>query len=123
MIFGIGVDLIELERIRKIVERSELAFIKKILTSVEIEHLPRLPRRKIEYLAGRFAGKEAVAKALGTGIGKNLNWKDIEILPLPSGKPTVTLKNDYWPVDDFKIHISISHSQSMAIAKVLIEQI
>ncbi|MFV9511769.1 holo-ACP synthase [Tepidibacillus sp. LV47] len=123
MIFGIGVDLIELERIRKIVERNEISFINKILTKAEKEYLPTSTKRKIEYLAGRFAGKEAVAKALGTGIGKGLSWKEIEILPLPSGKPVVTLKNDHLLTYDFKIHITISHSKSLAIAKVIIEQI
>jgi len=122
MIFGIGIDLIEIERIRKVIERNELAFTHKILTETEIGKMPQGENRKIEYIAGRFAGKEAVAKAYGTGIGKELGWKDIEIDTLSTGQPIVNFKKGSCLGDNIRAHISISHTQTMAIAKVIIEQ-
>jgi len=119
MIYGIGIDLIEINRIEKVFKRKGNRFLKKILTDYEIELCP--VNRKIEYIAGRFAAKEAVAKALGTGLGKELEWKDIEILNENNGKPNVKIRNNVWDSKGFHTHISISHTKSLAIAKVIIE--
>jgi len=120
MIYGIGIDLIEIERIKNILERSD-KLASKILSEGELKICPTNLNRRIEFIAGRFAGKEAIAKALGTGIGKKLSWRDIEILKLESGKPYVSLKKDNWTAEKFRIHISISHTKTLAIAKVVIE--
>ena len=83
MILGVGIDLVELERVRRFgTERMA----QRILTEGEKAYLPRSERRMLEFLAGRFAAKEAVAKAAGTGIGK-LGFQDIEIIPMTELSP------------------------------------
>ncbi|GEN32317.1 holo-[acyl-carrier protein] synthase [Cerasibacillus quisquiliarum] len=115
MIKGIGIDLIELDRIYKHIDNQQ--FIARILTKKEqqIYHTLQSSTRKTEFLAGRFAAKEAFAKAVGTGIG-TLSFKDIEVLSNESGAPFIHVKGYH----DEKIFISISHSQTYAIAQVII---
>ncbi len=120
MIYGIGIDVIEISRIEKILERKEKNFVNKILSDNETNQCPIDKTRKLEYIAGRFAGKEAVAKAIGTGIVSQLNWKDIEILNLDSGKPFIKINSDFG-LGKFIYHISISHTKELAVAKVIIE--
>jgi len=81
-----GVDIIEIARIRRIVERWGNRFLHRIYTEPEL----RICRTKPDRLASRFAGKEAVMKALGTGV-RGISWREIEILAEPSGKPVVNL--------------------------------
>ncbi|WP_347552663.1 holo-ACP synthase [Pseudalkalibacillus hwajinpoensis] len=115
MIKGIGIDLIELERIEKAIGRNA-AFPVRILTKIELEEFEKLSgHRRVEYLAGRFASKEAYAKARGTGIGK-LSWHDIEVQKSEEGAPYIKAS-----AEDERIHISISHSRQHAIAQVIIE--
>lgn len=116
MISGIGIDIIELERIQKAVLRNE-RFIDRILTKREKERYAGLKKeqRKLEFLAGRFAAKEAFAKATGKGIGK-LSFQHIEILPSSEGAPVLTVTG----YDPEKIFISISHSKQYAVAQVVI---
>lgn len=122
MIYGIGIDMVEIERINQLLERQENTFLPKIFTEKEIQYIPTGRKRKGEYIAGRFAGKEAVAKALGTGIGKKCGWRDIEIIAMPSGKPVVKLHAENFSESLYHVHISISHTEMTAIAKVIIEQ-
>ncbi|MFC0274433.1 holo-ACP synthase [Metabacillus herbersteinensis] len=119
MILGIGLDIIELDRIRRIVDRQP-GFIKRILTINEIETFMTLTReRKVEYLAGRFAAKEAYAKARGTGIGEDLSFQDIEVKNEKSGKPYISVQSEKVQT----IHISITHSREYAAAQVIIEHL
>jgi holo-[acyl-carrier protein] synthase len=116
MISGIGIDIIELDRIKTIIDRQP-KFIQRILTENELLIFGKLTsQRKIEFLAGRFAAKEAYAKANGTGIGNNLSFLDIEIQPDPFGKPQIIA-----PIKE-GVHLSISHSRDYAIAQVVIEK-
>ncbi|MCM3694656.1 holo-ACP synthase [Neobacillus niacini] len=115
MIKGIGIDIIELSRIEEIVTRQK-KLIDRILTENEKQTFVKLPeRRKIEFLAGRFAAKEAYSKALGTGIGKELSFLDIEIQTDSSGKPYIVKPESYG-------FLSISHSRDYAVAQVVIEE-
>lgn len=114
MIKGIGIDMIELDRINKAVERNE-AFPARILTKMELAQFENLKgHRKIEYLGGRFAAKEAYAKAIGTGIGK-LSFQDIEIQKTNEGAPFIK------GTEESTVHISISHTKYHAVAQVIIE--
>lgn len=126
MIYGIGIDIVELNRIEKILERSPDSFIQRILTPYEQELLPSGGRRRIEYLAGRFAVKEAAAKALGTGIGKNFSFLDGEVRKNEMGKPFLLFSENTRKSlnldDSFQAHLSISHSKEYAIAQVVIEK-
>ncbi|MDM5227737.1 holo-ACP synthase [Cytobacillus sp. NJ13] len=116
MISGIGIDIADLERIRKIIARQE-RFPERILTPKEQAVYRCLPeKRRAEYLAGRFAAKEAFSKAWGTGIGVELSFQDIEIEKDEKGKPYISK-----PFKD-GIHLSISHSREYAVAQVVIEK-
>ncbi len=113
----IGVDIIEIARIERAMERWKERFLHRVYTEPEL----RLCRNKPSSLAVRFAGKEAVMKALGTGT-KGISWREIEILAEPSGKPLVHLygkaqdKADGLGLD--RLAISLSHSKEYAIAFV-----
>lgn len=126
MIVGIGIDIVELHRIKKILERNPEAFIRRVLSPSEQENLPSGGNRKVEYLAGRYAAKEAVAKALGTGIGKVFSFLDAEVCPTEGGKPILSLNSAVWEKlnldDDHRLHLSISHSREYAIAQVVLEK-
>ncbi|GAB1532696.1 MULTISPECIES: holo-ACP synthase [Brevibacillus] len=127
MIIGTGVDIVEIERIATLIKRQERA-IKHFLTTDEQQLLHgKSETRQAEMVAGRFAAKEAGAKALGTGIGAVLSFLDMEILPNHLGKPVMTIKNEVYSKLDLdptrvQIHVSISHSQSHAIAQVIVEE-
>lgn len=115
MIIGIGTDIVEIERIHKIgIERLS----KKILTENELQRMPSSDKRRLEYVAGRFAAKEAISKANGTGFGAEFSFLDVEILSTESGAPIV-----HWKDKDFVVHLSISHSDQYAIAMVVIEKL
>ncbi len=114
----IGVDIVEIARIRAVYERSGKAFMNKVLTAAETEQCLAKPDPAAS-LAGRFAAKEAVSKALGTGIGRSLGWHSIEVLNDDSGKPTVTL---HAPHLSCRVSISISHDRHSAVAMALVEK-
>lgn len=121
MIFGVGTDIVEVSRIERAVNRTE-NFVKKAFTEKEQDYF-KLRGNKSETIAGHFAAKEAVSKALGTGFRK-FGLKDIEIINDNLGKPKVILSEkiiQIFELKDFKIHISISHTNSNAIAFVVLE--
>lgn len=116
MIIGIGIDIIELERIERAMLRNE-RFVDRILTKKEKERFEQLTEmnRKVEYVAGRFAAKEACAKAIGTGIG-TVSFQHIEVLNDKMGAPTLTVTGK----EAETFFISISHSKRYAVAQVII---
>lgn len=122
MINGIGVDIIEISRIKRAIERNA-NFINKMFSKNEIEYL-KSRNMRAESVAGRFAAKEAVAKALGMGF-RGFDFKDIEIDITTLGKPIVLLKGKAKKMDKrwgkYKIHLSISHSRENAIAYAILE--
>lgn len=123
MIIGIGVDIIEINRIEKAVKRTS-SFIEKSFTQNEIEYF-NSKGFKSNVIAGNFAAKEAISKALGTGFRK-FGLKDIEVLRDELGKPIVFLSDKIYELIDirkFNMHISISHSNENAIAYAVMEVI
>jgi len=122
LIIGIGTDIVEIERIEKAINRN-LNFINKLFTKNEIEYFKSRNMRS-EFIAGRFAAKEAVSKALGTGF-RGFEFKDIEIENNILGKPMVNLKGKAKKMDkkwgNYKIHLSISHGRENAIAYAVLE--
>lgn len=115
MITGIGLDIIELDRIDRLVRRSP-RFYKRILTpSEQIYYEQAIPSRQIEYLAARFAAKEAFAKARGTGIGGDCSFQDIEVIKNELGAPSLVFQQ--LPVTGF---ISITHTKDYAAAQVVL---
>ncbi|MFY4776723.1 holo-ACP synthase [Metabacillus sp. RGM 3146] len=118
MIKGIGLDLVEVDRIKRTAARQP-RFYKRILTVKEQEKYLRLSgRRQDEYLSGRFAAKEAYAKACGLGIGTFLSFQDLEIFNDSAGKPAIICKTSN---EEDKLHLSITHTKEYAAAQVLIE--
>ncbi|MFD2130488.1 holo-ACP synthase [Pseudogracilibacillus auburnensis] len=116
MISGIGIDIIELSRIKKAITRNN-RFIDRILTENEkgVYETYKKEQRKLEYVAGRFAAKEAFAKATGKGIGK-LSFQHIEILTKENGAPMMNVQG----YEGEKIYLSITHSKQYAVAQVVI---
>jgi len=114
----VGVDIIEIARIRKATGRWGERFLHRIYTEPEL----RICRKKPSRLAGRFAGKEAVMKALGTGA-RGVSWREIEILAEPSGKPLVRLSGKAQARADglglCQLAISLSDSKEYAVAFVV----
>lgn len=124
MILGHGVDLAEVARIRRSIDRYGDRFLERVFTEAERAYAGDGPRR-FERLAARFAAKEAVFKALGTGWAEGAGWTDIEAIREPSGKPTLVLHGKaqemaramgvkWW-------HLSLTHTKTMAMASVIAE--
>jgi len=123
MIKGIGIDIIEIKRVKKLIERDN-KFVEKIFTPKEINYCKNKIRKEQHYGA-RFAAKESFLKALGTGLRSGMSWKDVSIKNDKLGKPKVGLYGK--TLEKFKkmkckqIHLSISHTKEYAIAYVIIE--
>lgn len=117
MIHGIGIDLIEIERIRKVFYKQP-KLVDRVLTEEEKLKFETFTheKRKIEFLAGRFAVKEAFSKALGTGLGQAVSFQDINCNNDELGKPCI----DY---HGFKAHVSITHTEHYAMSQVTLEKI
>ena len=114
MILGTGIDIIEVGRVKRIAEKNP-RFLEKIFTASEIDYCLK-KRNKYQHLAARFAAKEAFFKA----IGRRINWTDVELYNLSSGKPELKIKNK----ERFRIenaHVSISHLKDYAVAAVILE--
>lgn len=126
MIIGIGVDIIEIGRVRQAI-RNNKNFLSKLFTEREIDYFISRNMNS-EVIAGNFAAKEAVSKALGTGI-RGFSFKDIEILRNELGKPEVILHNGANLIgnklvennNSLRVHLSISHNNSSAIAYSVLE--
>ena len=121
MILGIGTDIIEIQRIQRTVERTP-KFLEKIFTEREIE-LFKSKAMKYETIAGNFAVKEAISKAIGRGF-RGFSFNDLEVLRDELGKPIVNISDKVREIIGYKdviFHISISHNKSYAIAFVTLE--
>lgn len=115
MIYGVGIDIIEVDRVKKIAEKNT-RFLQKIFTQTEIDYCLE-KKNKYQHLAARFAAKEAFFKALGRSIG----WKNIGLVNLPSGKPELEIKSkEELPFE--KVEVSISHLKDYAVAVVILEK-
>jgi holo-[acyl-carrier protein] synthase len=111
---GIGTDIIEISRVRQSIERHGLHFLNRLFTQQEQDYCYKF-QDPVPHFAGRFAAKEAIAKALGTGFGAHLAWHDIQILSDDLGKPTVHISlAAQKQFDNPQILVSISHSTDYA---------
>ncbi len=124
MIIGIGVDVVDIVRVEALLGKYRDRFLQRVFTAGESLHAHRSVR-PAERLAGRFAVKEAVLKALGTGKSAGILWRDVETLPGPRGKPRVLLHGAALGIlkqhANWKVHVSISHDGGKAMAFVIIE--
>jgi holo-[acyl-carrier protein] synthase len=124
MIVGSGIDLVEIGRIQRSVERYGQRFLDRVFTAAEQAYCLR-KRRAAESLAARFAAKEAGAKALGTGISQGVNWLEIEVVREPGGRPALRF---YGRAAQFALRLgarraalSITHTADLAMASVVLE--
>ncbi|NRA58539.1 MAG: holo-ACP synthase [Phycisphaerales bacterium] len=124
MILGHGVDLVEVGRVARSIDRHGDRFLERVFTEAEREYAGD-GRRRDEHLAARFAAKEAVFKALGTGWAQGAGWTDIEVVRNASGRPSVVLHDraselaarmgvKWW-------HLSLTHTGELAMASVIAE--
>lgn len=118
-----GIDIVEVARITRLREEHPDRFLDRCFTPAEVEYAKGASRRIDEHLAARFAAKEAVVKALGTGINHGISWTDIEVTRDAAGKPGITLSGQAASIAD-KLGarewvVSLSHAGPMAIASVI----
>jgi holo-[acyl-carrier protein] synthase len=125
MILGLGIDIIEVARIRASHEKFGDRFLQRILRPGEIAYCLS-NKHPAPHVAARFAAKEAIAKAFGTGIGRHLGWQDMEIVRKESGEPYVVLHGTGLNLIKERggrlAHISLSHTQFYAAAVAVLEQ-
>ncbi len=125
MIIGTGIDLIETARLARTLERHGDRFLDHIYTRNEQDAAPESPAGRTAYFAGRWAAKEALAKALGTGIGQECAWTDIEVSNGAQGRPFLRLggaaAQTAVRLGAGSIHLSITHEKHYACAQVIIE--
>ena len=121
MVIGIGIDIIEIERIKNSIDRFGDGFLNKIYTKNELEYC-LAKHNKYQHLAARFAAKEAIYKAITTGWEKHATWKSMEISNEPNGMPIVKFigKLKEFLADDKDIKISISHSENYVTCVAII---
>jgi len=119
MIEGLGNDIIEIDRVRASIERHGLHFLNRLFSSKEQDYCYKY-QDPAPHFAGRFAAKEAIAKALGTGFGEHLSWHDIEIINDEHGKPIVHLSDTQKKKhNNPQILLSISHCNEYALATAI----
>ena len=124
MIVGSGIDLVEIERIQRSIDRYGQRFLDRVYTPAEQAYCRR-KRNSAESFAARFASKEAGAKALGTGISYGVNWLEIEVVREPSGRPTLCFHGRAAQIAARlgvqRAALSITHTDALAMASVVLE--
>jgi holo-[acyl-carrier protein] synthase len=124
MIVGTGIDIAEVPRIRRSIERFGERFLRRIFTTGEIKYCDSKANR-VERYAARFAAKEAAMKALGTGWNHGVRWRDCEVVRMPGGRPTMVFHGraaEFAAKLNVKnVALSISHTAEQAIAQVILE--
>jgi holo-[acyl-carrier protein] synthase len=123
-VLGIGVDLVECARIEHSIERFGDRFLNRVFTAGEIEYSKSM-KYPARHLAARFAAKEAVSKAFGTGIGKAMGWRDIDVQKKPSGEPFLVFTGSAEKLAKQRsvknALITLSHSDQHAVATIVLE--
>lgn len=121
-VIGIGTDIVQCERIAKMMEKHGLLFLERVYTPREILYCGQR-KAATQHYAGRWAAKEAVLKTLGTGWSRGIQWTEIEVRNEPAGQPLIVLDGVAREIATERgittIHISISHCQSHATAYAL----
>jgi len=122
MIKGIGVDIIEIDRIRRLAEDGGERFLQRVFTEGELRYAAG-KHRQYQHLAARFAAKEAASKALATGWSGAFRWTDVEVVNDPTGQPRILLHGELARLlAGAAVHVTISHSDSHVVAMVVIEE-
>jgi holo-[acyl-carrier protein] synthase len=124
MIIGVGIDVIQNDRLRESIKKFGPRFINRIYTEIESAYCSKYADPTTHF-AARFAAKEAAFKALGTGWAAGVKWKDIEVQRLPSGQPTLHLFDEALAratsMGATRFHVSLTHDQLVSCAVVILE--
>lgn len=124
-IVGIGIDLVNIERLRSVLDRYGARFVERILTAEERVYCERYEDAAPQ-VASRFAAKEAVLKALGTGLSRGIRWQDVEVQRVGQGPPRIRLSGraaeEAAALHVDRIHLSLSHDRGVAAAMVVLER-
>lgn len=122
-LYGIGIDVVEVDRIKSSIDQFGEQFLSRIFTPLEREYCERQKQQELNF-AARFAAKEAIAKALGTGIGKSVSWQDMEIIRKESGEPDVKLTGKAEALAEeinlAQIKVSLTHAKHYAAANAVV---
>ena len=125
MVVGIGIDVVEIERVARSIERYGSRFLERVYTAAEIAYCQRKRRNAGESFAARFAAKEAGAKALGTGIGFGVTWRELEVGREPAGRPLLMLHGRAAEIAASlgvrRSSLSITHTRTQSTALVILE--
>jgi holo-[acyl-carrier protein] synthase len=124
LVVGIGVDVVEIARIRRLMERWQERFLGRVFTEAELAYA--LGRRDpAEHLSARFAAKEATLKALGSGLSMGVRWREMEVRRQPGQRPTLALSGRTAALGMARgvrrYHVSLTHDAGLAVAQVLAE--
>lgn len=118
---GIGVDVVDVTRMKEMLRDEGDAFTTKVFTEAEIAYC-RSKKNPHEHFAARFAAKEAVSKAMQTGWSGEFRWKDVEVMNEPTGAPKIALYGQMADILQGKtIHLSLSHTETTVVAFAVIE--
>jgi len=117
---SVGIDIVETARIGATIERFKGRFLRRVFTEEETEFCDGRPNR-IQSYAARFAAKEAILKALGTGKSQGIRWRDMEIIDDEHSRPAVRLHGRVKELVSGEVHLSLSHTSSSAVAVCIIE--
>ena len=125
MVIGTGIDVVEIERVARSIERYGSRFLERVYTAGEIAYCQRKRRNAAESFAARFAAKEAGAKALGTGIGFGVTWRELEVGREPAGRPLLLLHGRAAEIAASlgvrRSSLSITHTGTQSMALVILE--
>ncbi len=119
---GIGIDIVDVQRMKTSLKEWNTALMRKLFTEREIAYC-KSKKRPHEHFAARFAAKEAVSKAMETGWSGKFRWKDVEVVNEPSGVPRIILYDHVARMlARSKVHLSLSHTKTTVVAFVIIEK-
>jgi holo-[acyl-carrier protein] synthase len=120
-ILGIGVDIVDVQRMKDVLEKQGKVFLNKVFSDMEVTYCKTRKKPHIHFGA-RFAAKEAVAKAMRTGWSGAFHWRDIEVVNDQSGAPHILLSRDVAKaLDQCIVHLSLSHTDTTVVALVVLE--
>ncbi len=123
MITGIGTDIVDINRIAKLIDKYDKKILDRLFTETEQEYSESFNYGKYQHYAARFAAKESFSKAIGTGMTENFKFREIGIVNEENGRPRVVLdgalKEKY---GGFRVHVSLSHTDSTASAYIIMEK-
>ena len=118
---GVGIDVVDVERMKEVLEKQGKAFLDKVFSDMEVTYCKTHQKSYIHF-AARFAAKEAVAKAMRTGWSGAFHWRDIEVVNDQSGAPHILLSRDVAKaLEQFIVHLSLSHTDNTVVALVVLE--